>query len=95
MGLIWEGLVSITIHIFLCLHTFRDLPSSLRSDSTGKTWIVKPISLNRGNGIEVFNNIADIVAYITSKSKGTKLMRNSILIHRCCLQISQWLDGFP
>eukprot|EP00798_Chlamydomonas_sp_ICE-L_P002383 gene2383-8691_t len=33
---------------------------------TGSTWIVKPTSLNRGNGIEVFNKHEDIMTHLKS-----------------------------
>lgn len=51
---------------------WQDWILTLWTGGTGRTWIVKPISLNRGNGIEVFNSLADIVTHLCSKTKGER-----------------------
>lgn len=62
---------------------------SLETGGTGKTWIIKPISLNRGNGIEVFNSLNDITAHISSKSKGEAL-DDCICLSVCLRGMSSW-----
>jgi hypothetical protein len=44
--------------------------SDFSAGGSGTTWIVKPTSLNRGNGIEVFNTLADITDHLKCKSSG-------------------------
>ena len=53
------------------LHTTPALPfHPLGAGGTGTTWIVKPTSLNRGNGIEVFNSLNPILEHVNSKKPG-------------------------
>lgn len=49
---------------------FKDAYQAHSNNGTGTTWIVKPTSLNRGNGIEVFNKYEDINKHLASKSAG-------------------------
>lgn len=37
---------------------------------SGTTWIVKPVSLNRGNGIEMFNTYEDVMTFVEGKKSG-------------------------
>uniref|UniRef100_A0A7R9W2A9 Tubulin--tyrosine ligase-like protein 9 n=1 Tax=Chlamydomonas euryale TaxID=1486919 RepID=A0A7R9W2A9_9CHLO len=39
---------------------------------TGTTWIVKPTSCNRGNGIEIFNAAAAVLAHVGSRRPGSR-----------------------
>jgi hypothetical protein len=39
---------------------------------SGTTWIVKPTSCNRGNGIEVFNKADRVLSHVNSRKPGAK-----------------------
>jgi tubulin--tyrosine ligase len=38
----------------------------------GRTWLVKPASLNRGNGIELFSCLADMLQHLRARKSGSQ-----------------------
>eukprot|EP00201_Polytomella_parva_P019848 CAMPEP_0175043028 /NCGR_PEP_ID=MMETSP0052_2-20121109/2925_1 /TAXON_ID=51329 ORGANISM="Polytomella parva, Strain SAG 63-3" /NCGR_SAMPLE_ID=MMETSP0052_2 /ASSEMBLY_ACC=CAM_ASM_000194 /LENGTH=224 /DNA_ID=CAMNT_0016305973 /DNA_START=740 /DNA_END=1415 /DNA_ORIENTATION=- len=52
-------------------HSLRSDGNSETKSRAGRAWIVKPTNMNRGNGIEIFEDAKELLNFIESKKSGT------------------------